>query len=148
VDAAAVTAIVAVGVSGVVGVTAVIVPAAVRRGDRQHERQMKIHDERAKAYTRSLEVMEDWERWLRGIAAGEEPGGDPELPKDIAQQLKEMRVLVWLWGSREVRELWNRRADLETALRRQPASVGAWEVYREAANAVRQRMSDELQGRA
>jgi hypothetical protein len=133
VDAAAVTAIVAVGVSGVVGVTAVVVPAAVRRGDRRHERQMKVDDKRAEAYGMNLALMSRMQEFL------ESPPTD-DLGS-LREQLNVADIQLWLWGSPEVRDLfrsWRRVAITEGS---------ASEDVMEAADALRRRMSDELQGR-
>jgi hypothetical protein len=139
VDAAAVTAIVAVGVSGVVGVTAVVVPAAVRRGDRQHERQMKIHDERADAYTRCLEVMSE----MAGVVTR-----DVAATEDLKERARRAEVLVWLWGSVDARKLYMAWLGVGTDLSAQKvATEPDRQRLLRADFAVRQRMSDELQGR-
>jgi hypothetical protein len=138
VDAAAVTAIVAVGVTGVVGVTAAVVPAAVRRGDRKHERQMKIDDARAKAYASVL----DFVQYIEGVMTR----GIVDTSKDRSV---DAGIQLWLWGSAEVRKLffdWLKIGHIEW----EPGAADAEAVVAralKAANAVRRRMGDELQGR-
>jgi hypothetical protein len=62
---------------------------------------------------------------------------------------KTSSTAVWLWGSAEVCQLFADYIDLSPSrLRSRVHPGGTGSVVRPAANAVRQRMSDELQGRA
>ena len=92
IDWAAATPVVAIVATALVGAAAVIVPALTRRGDRKHERQLQIRDQRAKAYTEVLALMHNF----RDMAAS---GGDH------TDRSRDASVLIWLWGSKEVPDL-------------------------------------------
>lgn len=114
-----------------VGLAGVIAPALLRFSDRQHERKVRVREQRAVAYERVLHLMHLVD----------------EMAEDAREESKRASVLTWLWGSKEVRELFlawlndNPRAygpDATTEDRRRVA---------DKATAVRQRMADEVQGR-
>lgn len=122
----------AVIVSAVLGLAGLLTPLVTRRGDRLHSHQQHLRERRAEAYACTLRVMSHAQ----------------ELDEDaVRSEMTEASVLIGLWGSRDVRERFTAWAQ---AL---PPSFGpdATDVDRVAlsvaAESVRQRMADEVQGR-
>jgi hypothetical protein len=132
-DWEAFTPIAAIAATTIVGVVAVVVPALGRRGDRQHERELLIRNRRAEAYAHVLGIMQDVRHLLAGDAVNE--------------RMREPAILIWLWGSAEVRELFFAWAKIMPKGYGPSATDADKERVLDAANAVRQRMADELQGR-
>jgi hypothetical protein len=129
-DGVALTSVIA---SAAVGIVGVAVPAVVRWGERKDERAMRVRDRRAEAYTTVLRLMQQV---------------DTLDQNEVGKASKESAVLTWLWGSREVRELfWAWLQLIPTRYGPDATAVDRQSVLA-AANAVRERMADEVQGRA
>lgn len=130
----ALTSIAAIAAPTLVGSLAVLIPALTRRGDRKHERQLRVRDRRAEAYTKVLDLMHD----LPNIAA---TGRDDNYTREPG-------ILIWLWGSKDVRDLFAEWAKIQHLRYGPTATAEDKERVMSAENAVRQRMSDEVQGKA
>jgi hypothetical protein len=129
-DAVAVASVVS---SAAVGIAGVAVPAAVRQRERQDERAMRVRDRRAEAYTTVLRLMQKV---------------DTLDQDELEKASRESAVLTWLWGSREVRELFWAWLQLIPTRYGPDATVVDRQRVLAAAEAVRERMADEVQGRA
>lgn len=120
----AITAAALVGLAGVIG------PIVLRHGDRKHERKTEVLAQRAAAYTKVLAMMH---------------GVDGLRPEDVNEKTREPSILLWLWGTPEV------RARLKDWLGVLPSTYGpdATDAERRAllaaANGVRRQMATELQ---
>ena len=136
-------AVVSVFLVTIVGLAGVIVPALTRRGDRmhegemrvldqKHEREMSIRDRRADTYRAILTIMRDV------------PEGPNILERDEA---RDAAVMVWLWGSSEVRRLFIEWAQIMPTAYGPDATEADRQRVLDAATAVRERMGDEVQGR-
>jgi hypothetical protein len=126
-------AVVAVIASSVVGLAGVLAPPLTRRADRRHERELFVRERRAEAYHLVLQLMHEVE------------AVNVDAAKAAA---KTSSIAVWLWGSAEVRQMFADYIDLSPSRLGPESTPADRERVRLAANAVRQRMSDELQGRA
>lgn len=123
----------AVVTSGVVGLAGVTVPALIRRDDRRHARAENLRERRTEAYTEMLRLMQD----IQGMRT-----------QAVHVRADEVSVLLWLWGTRRVRELffvwmqaWPTRFGPE-------ATEEARQRVHEAAIAVREAMALEVQSGA
>ena len=117
--------------SSIIGVVAVIAPVWSRASERRHEKASRIRDERARAYEHLIRI-------IGKLLEGDEDGA--------MDHLNDGHASAWLWGSVEVRELFNAWVELH------PEGFTSEEEEedeprRVARRAVLQRMSDEIQGR-